>query len=323
MQEPMASRSSGDADAARDIVVGIGQSGPSRYSAALAFAAQMSQQRQAGLRLVHGCLPRLSIALRDEALERHIARGEQLLEEAQVAVSTLVDQGVSVNLAALPQTAVEALLQESRTAEAVVVQRRGSSSVGRVFSGVTSDTVAAQGACPVVVVRHDQSQSGDKRGVVVGLGAHSGTRALDIGITEATARKCPLTAVYVWDLEFSPTFGSSIDPDGEELAEASKWADSVLANAVIEIAKTHPDVELHARSIRGVIEDGLLQESQNAELLVVERHRDAHLASIGLGTLTRHLLDHAPCPVMVTPHSDPHDHLPRTQATGLETTAQS
>jgi nucleotide-binding universal stress UspA family protein len=323
MQAPMASRSSGDADAARDIVVGIGDSGPSRYSAALAFAAQMSQQRHAGLRLVHGCLPRLSIALRDEALERQMARGEQLLEEAQIAALTLVDQGVSVNLAPLPQTAVEALLQESGTAEAVVVQRRGSSSVGRVFSGVTADTVAAQAACPVVVVRHDQSQSGDKRGVVVGLGAHSGTRALDVGITEATARKCPLTAVYVWDLEFSPTFGSSIGPDSEELAEASKWADSVLANTVIQVAKIHPDVELHARSIRGVIEDGLLQECQNAELLVVERHRDAHLASIGLGTLTRHLLDHAPCPVMVTPHSDPHDHLPHAQATRLETTAQS
>src|SRR5512133_410656 len=305
MQQPMASRSSGDADGARDLGVGIADGGLSRYSAALACAAQMSQRHQAGLRLVHGCLPRLSIALRDEALERHIARGEQLLEEAQVAVSALVDQGVSVNLAALPQTAVEALLQESGTAEAVVVQRRGSSSVGRVFSGVTSDTVAAQAACPVVVVRHDQSQSSDRRGVVVGLGAHSGTRALDVGITEATARKCPLTAVYVWDLEFSPTFGGAIDPDGEELAEATKWADSVLANAVIEAAKTHPDVELHAHSVRGVIEDGLLQECQNAELLVVERHRDAHLASIGLGTSTRHLLDHAPCPVMVTAHGEP------------------
>ena len=323
MQESMVSRSSGDANAARDIVVGIGDSGPSHYSAALAFAAQMSRQRQAGLRLVHGCLPRLSIALRDEALERHIARGEQLLDEAQPAVSTLVDQGISVELAALPQTAVEALLQESRTAEAVIVQRRGSSSVGRVFSGVTSDTVAAQAACPVVVVRHDQSQSGEKRGIVVGVGAHSGALALEVGMAEATARKCPLTAVYVWDLEFSPTFGGSIDPDGEELAEATKWADSVLANAVIEVAKTHPDVELHAHSVRGVIEDGLLQECQNAELLVVERHRDAHLASIGLGTLTRHLLDHAPCPVMVTPHSEPHDHRPSAQATGLKTTAQS
>ena len=37
---------------------------------------------------------------------------------------------------------------------------------------------------------------------------------------------------------------------------------------------------------------------------MVERHRDAHLASIGLGTLTRHLIDHAPCPVMITPQSD-------------------
>ena len=56
------------------------------------------------------------------------------------------------------------------------------------------------------------------------------------------------------------------------------------------------------------IEDGLLQESENAELLVVERHRDAHLASIGLGKLTRHLIEEAPCPVMITPQSDAVDH---------------
>jgi nucleotide-binding universal stress UspA family protein len=305
MQEPKASRSSGDAETIRDIVVGIGDSGTSHHGAALAFAAQMSRQHQAGLKLVHGCLPRLSIALRDQALERYLTHGEQLLEEAQLAVSPLVDQGIPISLAAVPQTAVEALLQESRTAQAVVVQRRGSSTVGRVFSGVTSDTVAAQAACPVVVVRHDQSQSDNKRGVVVGVGAHSGALALEVGIAEATVRKCPLTAVYVWDLQFSPTFGGSIDPDGEEVAEAIKWADSVLTNAVIEVAKTHPGVELHARSIRGVVEDGLLTECGSAQLLVVERHRDAHLASIGLGALTRHLLDHAPCPVMITPARRP------------------
>ena len=78
-----------------------------------------------------------------------------------------------------------------------------------------------------------------------------------------------------------------------------------LATAVAEVAKRHPDVEFHARTVKGDIEDGLLQECEEAELLVVERHRDAHLASIGLGTLTRHLIDHAPCPVMITPHSDP------------------
>ena len=55
---------------------------------------------------------------------------------------------------------------------------------------------------------------------------------------------------------------------------------------------------------KATLQDGLLQESAHAELLVVERHRDAHLASIGLGTLIRHLIDHSPCPVMITPQSD-------------------
>jgi nucleotide-binding universal stress UspA family protein len=70
------------------------------------------------------------------------------------------------------------------------------------------------------------------------------------------------------------------------------------------VAKLHPDLDFHARTVKGVIEDGLLRESEHAELLVVERHRDAHLASIGLGTLPRHLIDQAPCPVMITPHGD-------------------
>jgi nucleotide-binding universal stress UspA family protein len=323
MQEPMTSRSSGGKDAAPDIVVGIGDRGPSHYGAALALAAQMGRQRKAELRLVHGCLPRLSVALRDEALERYLIHGRKLLDEAQLALSPMVDQSVRVSLAALPLTGTEALLQESRAAEVLIVQRRNLSTVGRVLSGATSDTVAAQAACPVAVVRNDQFHEDRKHGVVVGVGAHSGLLALQTGIAEATARKCPLTAVYVWDLQFSPTFGGSVDPDGEELAEATRWADSVLADAVTDVAKGHPDVEFHARTVKGVIEEGLLAECEDADLLVVERHRDAHLASIGLGTLTRHLLDHAPCPVIVTPAGDAGDHVQSASATESETTPQS
>jgi nucleotide-binding universal stress UspA family protein len=306
--ESAASRSSGGEDAGRRIVVGIGDSGPDQYSSALALGAQLSRQRQAEVRLVHGCLPRLSIVLRDEALERCLARGRNLLAEAARVLSSMAGQETSVSVAALPETGADALLQESRTAAVVVVQRRGLSTVGRVFGGATSDTVAAQATCPVLSVRPDQAKSNEQRGVVVGIGAHSGFLALQIGMAEAIVRRCPLTAVHVWDLQFSPTFGGGIDPDGEELAEASRWADSVLADAVSGVANSHPDVEFHARSVKGVIEDGLLAQCEQAELLVVERHRDAHLASIGLGTLTRNLLDHAPCPVMVTRHSDLRDH---------------
>jgi nucleotide-binding universal stress UspA family protein len=306
----VASRSTGD-NTVDHIVVGIGDSGPDHYLAALDLAARMGSQREAVIILVHGCLPRLSIARNgSEAQERHMERGRQRLEEAELALTPMLDVTSSaVSLAAVTANGVDALLQESQTATTLIVQRRNPSPLGRAIGGGTCYVVAAQAACPVIVVRRDQLGSDSRRGVVVGVSPHSGLRALQVGVTEAAVRKCPLTAVCVWDLQFSPTYGSWIDPDEEELAEAARWADSVLATAVSTAAELHPDVEFHARSVKGVIEEGLLQECEHAELLVVERHRDAHRASIGLGTLTRHLIDHAPCPVVVTPHSDAADDL--------------
>lgn len=304
--------SSSDSRTVDRLVVGIGSGGLDHYRAALSVAAGMSRQRDATITLAHGCLPRLSIAT-EAGHERHLVRGRELVEEARVALSAMVDPRTRISVAVLPQNAVEALLQESQTATTLIVQRRRIATLSRAFRGTTSYTVAAQAACPVIVVRHDQSETDQshaesRRGVVAGVAPHSGLLALKIGVAEAAARRCPLTAVYVWDLQFSPTYGGWIDPDDEELAEATKWADSFLTRAVSEVARQHPDVEIHARSVRGVIADGLLQECEDAELLIVERHRDAHLASSGLGKLTRHLIDQAPCPVMITPHSDAVDH---------------
>lgn len=286
------------------IVVGIGDSGPDHYQAALALAARMLSQRTAAVTLVHGCTPRFSIAPSTSAIERQVVRGQQLLEEAELALLALVDRDTRIMITAVPQTGIEALLHESNQADVLIVQRRGGSSIRRAYSAATSHTVAAQAACPVIVVRHDQSGGDTKTGVVVGVAPKSGFRALEAGIAEAAARNCPLTAVCVWDLQFSPTFGGSIEPDEDELAEASRWANLALEQAVAAVVKDHRNVEVRARSVKGVIENVLLQECEHAELLVVERHREAQLASIGLGTLIRRLIDQAPCPVMVTPQSD-------------------
>jgi nucleotide-binding universal stress UspA family protein len=235
----------------------------------------------------------------------------------------MVDSSTRISLEAVPRTGVDALLHESQSAATLIVQRRSVSAVYRAFTSATSHTVAAQAACPVIVVRHDQFESDSKHGVTVGVAPKSGQRALEIAVAEAAARKCPLTAVYVWNLQFSPTYGGQIEPDDEEVEEAARWADSQLAHAVAGVAKNHPEVEVHARSVKGVIEVGLLQECEHAELLVVERHRDAHRASIGLGTLTRHLIAHASCPVMITPQSHAADYSDDADATEPEATTQS
>ena len=318
MQSP-----SSDSQAADRLVVGIGDSGPDHYLAALGLAARMSRQRDATITLVHGSLPRLSIATGGEALERHLIRGRQILDDARGARSAMVDPSTRINVAAVPRTGVDALLHESRSAAALIVQRRSVSAAYRAFTGATSHTVAAQAACPVIIVGHDQLESDSKNGVVVGVTPHSGYRALELAVAEAAARECSLTAVYVWNLQFSPTYGGQIEPDDEEIEEATRWADSQLTHAVAKVATNHPDVKIHARSLKGVIEVGLLQECEHAELLVVERHRDAHRASIGLGSLPRHLIEHAPCPVMITPQSHAADHVDDLDPTEHQTTTQS
>ena len=148
--------SSSDSRTVDRLVVGIGSGGPDHYRAALSVAAGMSRQRNATITLAHGCLPRLSIAT-EAGHERHLVRGRELVEEARVALSAMVDPRTRISVAVLPQTAVEALLQESQTAATLIVQRRRIATLSRAFRGTTSHTVAAQAACPVIVVRHDQS----------------------------------------------------------------------------------------------------------------------------------------------------------------------
>jgi hypothetical protein len=94
-----------DAASTTRIVVGIGDSGPEHYEAALAVAARMLQQRPAVLNLVHGCTPRFSITPTGGAAERHLVRGRQLLEEAELVLSPMVDHDTLITLTACPRPA--------------------------------------------------------------------------------------------------------------------------------------------------------------------------------------------------------------------------
>jgi hypothetical protein len=110
----------GDADAERlqpdsgkrsadRIVVGISDSGADHYRAALGLAARMSRQREATITLIHGSLPRLAIAAsRTGALQRHLAHGREVVEEARLTLSPMVDPSTQVHAEAMPKTGVDA-----------------------------------------------------------------------------------------------------------------------------------------------------------------------------------------------------------------------
>ena len=58
----------------------------------------------------------------------------------------MVDLGTQISLAAVPLTGVDALLQESQTTAALIVQRRSLSTLSRAFTGDTSHTCCRPGS---------------------------------------------------------------------------------------------------------------------------------------------------------------------------------
>ena len=59
----------------------------------------------------------------------------------------------------------------------------------------------------------------------------------------------------VWDLQFSPTYGGWIDPDEEEPG-GDQVGRFLLARAVADVAKLHPDVDFHARTVKASLRTG-------------------------------------------------------------------
>ena len=94
------------------------------------LAARMLSQRTAAITLVHGCTPRLSLSRRAPAQSNaKWYAGSRPLEEAELALSALVDHDSRIMITAVPQTGIEALLHESNQADVLIVQRRGGSSI--------------------------------------------------------------------------------------------------------------------------------------------------------------------------------------------------
>jgi nucleotide-binding universal stress UspA family protein len=140
------------------IVVGVDNSAGAK--AALRFALDEARLRQAGLRVVHawhfgylgapgyeGSLPAVGGNLEDLRHAAAAALDEMLKEvvadEDSVSIERRVDQGVPAAV----------LVDESRSADLLVVGSRGHGGFAQLLLGSVSRQCAQHASCPVVVVR--------------------------------------------------------------------------------------------------------------------------------------------------------------------------
>ena len=195
----------------------------------------------------------------------------------------------------------DALLDVAADADLLVVGSRGLGKVRRLFLGSVAAAVAKHAGCPTAVVR--ESRDGAD-GVLVGVAGDAGDAAVvDLAFRVAAARELPLTLFHsVWDV-VGVDEGRDVAPDVPGYDD--QWA--VLHAAADSIAERYPDVEVRHRLSRGFADERLLNASRKAEVVVMGHQRQPLLTDLVYGSAAPHVLEGAPCSVVVVPYRVPGD----------------
>ncbi|MBW8826482.1 MAG: universal stress protein [Acidobacteria bacterium] len=187
-----------------------------------------------------------------------------------------------------------ALLERSEHADLVVVGARGAGGFEGLLVGSVADRVAERAVGPVVVVRAAAPVREGR--VVVGVdGSARSTTALRWAAAEAKARDAELEVVHAWSLPAlgnDSWMGAFPNPD-----DAAKWGDELLAAALRDPALVGLEVTGVLR--RGGAGAALLARAEGAGLVVVGSRGHGAIAGWFLGSVSRQLVHHAPCPVVV------------------------
>lgn len=276
---------------------------------ALEWALDAARRREAPLRIVHvrqyalWTQPEVLAAGppdpdEDPVLEQ--VRGHLAKQTALPAVEYVVLEG-----------APGALLPEmGATAGLLVLGSRGRGGFASLLLGSNSLAAARDAECPVVVVPRpgqaadETPPSGAGGPVVVGMNADSPDEAtLAFAFAEAALRGVPvrIVAAYPWPLQTWMLPGEMPPPDIDQ--DAVEHETRILAEGHLAPHRArHAGVTAGIEVLPGDAAGHLVEASQDAELVVVGRHRRRLLAPARMmGSVTQAVLLHAASPVTVVP----------------------
>ncbi len=273
--------------------VAVGYDGSSHSRSAVDVALNEARMRGSRLVILHsavtpmaGMPPEVLAPWGDEGAAR---RGLQdmLTTVADEVSAVAPDVPVETELL-LGDTVGRQLVEKSRHCRLMVVGSRGRGGFKGLLLGSTSSQLAAHAHCPVLVARTDvPSPDGP---VVVGVDGHSSTPAVRFAVEEASLRGVPLFAVHVQRRRLAGADGSTVTRQARE---------AVLAEAIPAPLEEHPELRVTRQVLFGRVREVMLDQSQEAGLLVVGARGRGGLGRMRLGSTSQALLYHAPCSVAV------------------------
>lgn len=298
------------------VVVGV--DGSEHSLRALEWALGVAHSLEAPLTVAH---------VRSEALQLGSARIASLgptpdipdtVMEALAAHVGMKAEGLDVRYDSLDGSVVDALTAAARDARLLVVGSRGRGGFASLLLGSTSRTLAASAPCPVVVVPHEARAASLEGGAEAGrvlLGLHTDEtpdEVVEFAFEAAKRRGVPLEVVTAYPVPPSPALliGAPAPalqvppPMPDETPELVDLTTGRQEERLRPFTERYPEVRVVPAVTPADAAGRLVEDSKEAGLLVVGRHRRHRVETLLVGSVAHAVLHHAACPVAVVPPAE-------------------
>jgi len=139
--------------------------------------------------------------------------------------------------------------------------------------------------------------------IVVGVdGSESSRRALRFALGEARLRDATVRIVGVWHVPVTAYGGAMVPPDPGLVNDLEPQTRRVLEHVLEDAGDDAAGLEVETVVREGAPVGVLLEEAQNADLLVVGSRGLGGFRGLLLGSVGQQCAHHAPCPVVIVPH---------------------
>ncbi|WP_040786487.1 universal stress protein [Nocardia pneumoniae] len=291
-----ATASSGQADG--PIVAAADGSATSYH--AVAWAAVDAAVHRCRLHIVTSVAIRTGVGPGPTLTEQDVAwmrtGGERVLTEAaRVARTAAAGEALAISTELIVEPVIPYLIDRSRQARMLVVGSRGLGAFRRELLGSVSTAVTRHAHCPVAVVHSTSATDAfsSSKPVLVGVdGTANSVPAIELAYEEASRRKVGLTALHAW----SDTSSVDLQLDWDTVREQE---DELLAERLAGFGERYPDVPVRRVLMRDRPVRSLLDESEDAQLLVVGSHGRGGFTGMLLGSTSSALLHAVECPMIV------------------------
>lgn len=195
-----------------------------------------------------------------------------------------------------------ALTRASWDAELVVIGDRGLTAVARALLDTVAGSLVRHASCPILITRGIGTPDGP---IVVGVdGSPASQAAVAFAFAEADLRGRPLTLVHAWSRPGPHPPGSPLPLDFDARS-LQAGAERLVSEVAVGLHEKYPDVRTRHWVPHEHPRQALIEAGGQACLLVVGAHGRAVPPVPEPGSVSRYLVYHAPCPVVIVPGSGP------------------